>query len=86
MNVHVALHQQLVTGPQTLTHCRRLWCVLKSRGDSAELQDVTTSFIFANPATLKPFVSIHYSWDTARKQAGLPEVRMHDLRHSFASF
>lgn len=72
-------HIPLSTGAQRLLRDRQ-------RAQAAELQDVTTSFIFANPATLKPFVSIYYSWDTARKQAGLPEVRMHDLRHSFASF
>lgn len=43
-------------------------------------------FVVPNPKTRKPYVSIFYSWDTARKQAGLPEVRMHDLRHSTASF
>lgn len=43
-------------------------------------------FIFANPRTGRPFVSVYYSWDTARKQAGLPDLRVHDLRHSFASF
>ncbi|MEP0761637.1 MAG: tyrosine-type recombinase/integrase [Pseudomonadota bacterium] len=42
--------------------------------------------IFANPRTGLPFVSIFYSWDTARKEAGLPDLRIHDLRHSFASF
>ena len=31
-------------------------------------------------------MSIFYSWDTARKLAGMPELRVHDLRHSFASF
>ena len=41
---------------------------------------------FANPKTAKPYVSVFYSWNTARKQAGLKDVRMHDLRHSFASF
>ena len=41
---------------------------------------------FANPATAKPYVSVFHSWNTARKQAGLKDVRMHDLRHSFASF
>lgn len=41
---------------------------------------------FPNPDTLKPYVSIHYSWDTVRKAAGLSDVRLHDLRHSFASF
>ncbi len=40
---------------------------------------------FANPKTGKPFVSIFYAWDSARKRAGLSELRIHDLRHSFAS-
>jgi integrase len=43
-------------------------------------------WIFANPKTLKPYVSIFISWNTARTAAGLSEVRVHDLRHSFASF
>lgn len=40
---------------------------------------------FANPQTGKPYVSIFYAWNTARKSIGLSDVRMHDLRHSFAS-
>jgi integrase len=43
-------------------------------------------YIVPNPQTLLPFKSIFYSWDTARKQSGLEDVRLHDLRHSFASF
>lgn len=43
-------------------------------------------YAFANPITLKPYKSIYYSWHTARKKAGLDDVRIHDLRHSFASF
>jgi integrase len=43
-------------------------------------------YVFANPNTHKAYVSIFYSWDTARKNAGIPDVRIHDLRHSFASF
>jgi integrase len=43
-------------------------------------------YIFPNPNTLKPFISFFYSWDASRKRAGLPELRVHDLRHSFASF
>jgi integrase len=43
-------------------------------------------WIFANPRSHQPYVSIFYSWDTARKRAGLADVRIHDLRHSFASF
>jgi len=41
--------------------------------------------VFANPATGKPYVSIQWAWNTARIRAGMPEVRVHDLRHSFAS-
>ena len=42
-------------------------------------------YVLPNPMTRKPFTGIHVAWDTARKKAGLPEVRMHDLRHTFAS-
>ena len=38
-----------------------------------------------NPKTLKPYTSIFNAWDTARKQAGLKDVRTHDLRHNAAS-
>ena len=48
--------------------------------------DERCPYVFANPKTRKPYESIFNSWDTARKQAGLSEVRIHDLRHSFASF
>lgn len=43
-------------------------------------------WIFPNPKTKKPYASIFCAWDTARKHAGLADVRIHDLRHSFASF
>lgn len=29
--------------------------------------------------------SINHTWDNIRKAAGIPDVRLHDLRHSFAS-
>ena len=30
-------------------------------------------------------VGVFYPWDRIRRRAGLPDVRLHDLRHSFAS-
>ena len=42
-------------------------------------------WVLPNPKTGKPFVSIFNAWDTARNKAGLGGLRVHDLRHSFAS-
>lgn len=42
-------------------------------------------YVVPNPKTLQPFTSVFRTWNTARKNAGLPEVRMHDLRNSMAS-
>ena len=43
-------------------------------------------YVFPNPKTKLPYISIFCSWNTARKLVNLGEVRIHDLRHSFASF
>ena len=44
-----------------------------------------TPYLFASPLTLKPYISIYQSWNSARTKANLKEVRMHDLRHTYAS-
>ena len=54
------------------------FCALRSFGKS--------KYLFPSPQTGMPYKSIFQSWDTARKAAELPELRMHDLRHTFASF
>ena len=41
-------------------------------------------YIFANPVTGKPFVTITRVWYRIRKDIGISQ-RLHDLRHSFAS-
>ena len=43
-------------------------------------------YVLPNPKTHRPYVSVFFSWNTVRVRAGLPDVRMHDLRHSTASF
>jgi integrase len=48
--------------------------------------DASCPWVFANPKSKIPFKSIFGSWNTARCKAGLADVRIHDLRHSFASF
>ena len=42
-------------------------------------------YAIPNPETRKPYVTIKHAWQTARDEAQLPNLRIHDLRHSFAS-
>ena len=49
-------------------------------------RDMKCEWTFPNPDTKKPYVSIFCAWDTARQSVGLGDVRVHDLRHSHASF
>ena len=43
-------------------------------------------YIFPSPVNGRPSASLWFPWDRMRKRAGLADVRLHDLRHSFASF
>lgn len=44
-----------------------------------------SEWVFPNPRTDKPYHSCRNAWVTARESAGLPGLRMHDLRHTYAS-
>jgi integrase len=43
-------------------------------------------YIFPSPVTGRPCPSLWFPWRRIRARAGLADVRLHDLRHSFASF
>jgi len=43
-------------------------------------------YIFPSPVNGRPSASLFFPWDRIRQRAGLADVRLHDLRHSFASF
>lgn len=47
--------------------------------------DVSNEYVFPNLRTGLPYNNIYRAWNLARCRAGLRDVRMHDLRHSFAS-
>jgi len=47
--------------------------------------DADGPWVFPNPRTGKPYYSCYNAWDTIRRKAGMPDLRMHDLRHTFAS-
>ncbi len=46
----------------------------------------SSPYVFPNPTTGKPLISIHDTWNRIRVNADLPGLKIHDLRHSFASF
>ena len=78
--------------------CYRVWSLARALCLTGEenrrlinlLNDVPrgngSEWVFPNSTTNKPFVNFFCAWDNARKKAGLSDVRVHDLRHSFASF
>jgi integrase len=43
-------------------------------------------YIFPSEVTGRPSASLFFPWTRIRERAGLEDVRLHDLRHSFASF
>jgi len=42
-------------------------------------------FVFCNPKTGNRFRDFYRSWKSAREDAGIPDLRFHDLRHSAAT-
>ena len=49
-------------------------------------RDENVPWVFYTKRTGKPPVSIFFAWDTMRRRLGIKDVRLHDLRHSYASF
>ena len=43
-------------------------------------------YLFVNEKTAKPYGTIMKVWARLRAKAGLPQLRVHDLRHQYASF
>ena len=79
---------------------RRVWHIPMSKSGRARNVPLSSSaievfrtlerwggcpYVVPNPATQRPWGNLHHQWDAIRKQAGLDGVRIHDLRHSFAS-
>ena len=58
---------------------------VRLRTDALGLPTTRDDWLFQNPRTRKPYTSFHLAFFAARKRAGLNTVRIHDLRHTYAS-
>jgi integrase len=54
--------------------------------EAFELSGDDSEYVFVNKRTGKPYTTIQKQWERIRKKAQLEHVRLHDLRHTFASY
>jgi integrase len=66
-------------------HAMRILAGARAYQSQHSAENDPSRWIFANPLTGKPYGCIYYTWNAVRCRAGLADVRLHDLRHSFAS-
>jgi len=73
LQVQRPAHAQLALGAEAQAILSRL-----QRGKPGE-------HVFINPETGSVFATVGHYWRMIRAEAGLESMRIHDLRHSFAS-
>ena len=60
-------------------------CRVKETSESLGTPTMASNWVFTNPKTQLPYTSMQIAFSKARKRARLDTVRIHDLRHTFAS-
>ena len=58
---------------------------VKEKSESLGTPTMALNWVFTNPKTQLPYTSMQVAFAKARKTARLDDVRIHDLRHTFAS-
>lgn len=53
--------------------------------DLIRAQPHLNDFVFPGRGAKGPLIGMSHRWEVVRERAGLPDLRIHDLRHSFAS-
>lgn len=73
--------RKIVLSREALKVLNEIRITSKNLGLTADYRD----WVLTNPRTLKPYTCFHHAFDRVRIAADLPNVRIHDLRHTFAS-
>ena len=63
---------------------KELYCI-KEKSESLGTPTMASNWVFTNPKTQLPYTSMQIAFAKARNTAQLNNVRIHDLRHTFAS-
>lgn len=58
---------------------------IRTVAESLQQPTQPSNYLFTNPRTGRAYHSFYAAYHAARDQAGLADVRIHDLRHTFAS-
>jgi integrase len=86
---HIDRRQRLWRIPSEISKSKKVRSVPLNETALAILDDLETEgkyeHLFVNVRTGKPYTTIHKVFDRLRREAGLPHLRIHDLRHAFAS-
>lgn len=87
---HVDVEKRIWRVPATNSKSKRMRAIPLNDAAMAEINALNTKgeyeHLFINKRTKLPYVNIAKVWEDLRKKAGLPKLRLHDLRHQFASF
>ncbi len=73
------------TGEKTIPTNSRALAILERRRQLLAGRRASR-FVFPSACGDQPIVGMQKAWERIRRKAGLVDVRLHDLRHSFASF
>ena len=88
--LHIDRQQKLWRIPSEISKSKKVRAVPLNETALAILDDLKTEgrydHLFVNVKTGKPYTTIHKVWNRLRRDAGLPHLRIHDLRHAFASY
>lgn len=87
---HLDLQSRIWTVPHETSKSKRPRYIPLNESALSVLEKIdrkeTDMYVFTNRKTQKPYVSVFKPWDRIRKKAGLPHLRLHDLRHMYATF
>jgi len=59
---------------------------LQSEAIEAQGSPFLSGYVFVNPKTGRPFTDLRKAWKRCLSRAGLPMIRIHDIRHLVATY